>query len=354
MKGLPRSPPPPVKRNTSNSSSKVSGDEHKIYFLSALASTKVPRSLLSGVPIFTVAASGKTTPAMLSISIDRFTAYIRADSSATKSSSSLLSFVSKSRNDDTVVDRAIDIGEMDRIQRGQSTQQFEFAKKKTQHARNNSGQLDRNSVEVVLNKNDQWRNYSSGASASAYSESSMSLMIQQLDPSLSFSIIFRGAHTVDLMARTDRERDEICDTLDAILLSYQRGKIRVSTDVLLLRYVFLDVDKEKTGFVNATQIGKVLQAINFNMKQKDVASNYEKFGKVIGMDRAQRRKGLTFEQAATFLHKVCLWCRIYALSLARPTLRFTFPLFCRSFECLDQTGQLDSKTNKCTLERIVW
>ena len=305
--GLPRSPPSPVKRNTSNSSSKVSGEEHKIHFRSALASIHVPRQLLAGVPIFTVAASGKTTPAVLSISVDRFTAYIRSDSSATKSTSSLLSFVSKSRNDDTLLDRAIDIGEMDRIQRGQSTQQFEFAKKNT---RNINNPLERNSVEVVLNKGDLRRNYSSGiASSSASTRTSSSelsaLMIQQLDPSLSLSIIFRGAHTVDLMARTVQERDAICDTLDAILLAYQRGKIRVSTDVLLLRYVFLDVDKEKTGFVNVSQIGKVLQAINFNMKQKDVVANYEQFGKVIGMDRAQRRKGLTFEQAATFLHKVC-------------------------------------------------
>ena len=304
MKGLPRAPPSPVKRNTSNSSSKVSGEEHKIHFRSALASIHVPRRLLAGVPIFIVAASGKTTPAVLSISVDRFTAYIRADPSSTKSTSSLLSFVSKSRNDDTLVDRAVDIGEMDRIQRGQSTQQFEFAKKNTR----NNNPLERSSVEVVLNKNDLRRNYSSGGASTVSSRttySEMSIMIQQLDPSLSFSIIFRGAHTVDLMARTVQERDAICDTLDAILLAYQRGKICVSTDVLLLRYVFLDVDKEKTGYVNVSQIGKILQAINFNMKQKDVVSNYEQFGKVIGMDRAQRRKGLTFEQAATFLHKVC-------------------------------------------------
>jgi len=296
MNGLQRSPPSPVKRNTSNSSSKVSGEDHKIYFLSALAGIRVPFNLLTGVPIFTVAANGKTTPAVLSISVDRFTAHIRPDASSTKSTSSVFSFVSKGRGDVSTVDRAIDIGEMDRIQRGQSTQQFEFAKK---HAK----PMDRNNVEVVLKKSDLKRNYSSGASANT-PESTISMLIQQLDPSLSFSIIFRGAHTVDLMARSRAERDEICETLDAILLAYQRGKIRVSTDVLLLRYVFLDVDKEKTGYANVAQMGKVLQAINFNMKQKDVASNYEKFGKVIGMDRAQRRKGLTFEQAATFLHKV--------------------------------------------------
>jgi len=272
-------------------------EEHRIYFLSALATIRVPFSLLTGVQIYTVAASGKTTPAILTLSVDRFTAHIRRDQSvsSTKSNTSSVFSFGK-RQDDSPEDRAIDIGEMDRVQRGQSTQQFEFAKKK--HAKENN-----NVVEVVLRKADLKRDYSNGSNTSTAQAISLAA-IQQLDPSLSFSIIFRGAHTVDLMAQTKAERDEICDTLDAILLAYQRGKIRVSTDVLLLRYVFLDVDQGKTGYVNVNQMGKVLQAINFNMKQKDVATNYEKFGQVIGLNRAQRRKGLTFEQAATFLHKV--------------------------------------------------
>ena len=271
-------------------------EEHRIYFLSALATIPVPFSLLTGVQIYTVAASGKTQPAILTLSVDRFTANIRRDQSvsSTKSNTSSVFSFGKSK-DDSPEDRAIDIGEMDRVQRGQSTQQFEFAKKK--HAKEN------NVVEVVLRKADLKRDYSNGSTTSTNAAISLAA-IQQLDPSLSFSIIFRGAHTVDLMAQTKASRDEICDTLDAILLAYQRGKIRVSTDVLLLRYVFLDADQGKTGYVNANQMGKVFQAINFNMKQKDVAKNYDIFGNVIGLDKAQRRMGLTFEQAATFLHKV--------------------------------------------------
>ena len=128
---------------------------------------------------------------------------------------------------------------------------------------------------------------------------------QQLDPNLSFSIIFRGAHTLDLMASSEYERNEICDALDRIVKAYQRGKTRVSTDILLLRYVWLDVDKDKTGYVTCAQFGKVLSTINFAvLKQRDLIAAYEKFGKVIGLDRAKRKRGLTFEQSATFLHKV--------------------------------------------------
>lgn len=181
-------------------------------------------------------------------------------------------------------ERSLDVGEIARVQRGQSTHQFEKAKKKVADIR------------PLLLK----RNPSSSSSSSA----TASVAVQQLDPSLSFSIIFRGAHTLDLMAKSEGERNEICDTLDQVLRAYQRGKSRVCVDILLLRYVWLDIDKSKTGYMNAQQACNVLQAINFEMKQKDVQSSYDKFGKVIGLNRMDRRRGLTFEQSATFLHKV--------------------------------------------------
>jgi thymidylate synthase len=52
------------------------------------------------------------------------------------------------------------------------------------------------------------------------------------------------------------------------------------------------------------QLQKVLQEINFVLKPKELQAAYEHFGEVIGLDWVQRRKGLTFEQLATFLHKI--------------------------------------------------
>lgn len=266
----------------------------------------VPFSLLTGLQIYRVAANGKTQSATLTLSVDRFTAFLRSDNSSPTNRSNLRRTASAAsigssvfsfgfNRDAKFEERAIDIGEMDRIQRGQSTQQFESAKK---HVK-----ADNKAFEVVLKKSDLQRN-SSNSSSCSVTVSTASPVINHLDPALSFSIIFRGAHTVDLMAKTEDDRNEICDTLDRILQAYQRGKIRVSTDVLLLRYVWLDVDKAKTGYVTVNQIGQVLQALNFNMKLKDVVTAYDKFGKIIGLDRASRRRGLTFEQSATFLHKV--------------------------------------------------
>lgn len=65
----------------------------------------------------------------------------------------------------------------------------------------------------------------------------------KLNPSNCFSIIFRGDWTVDLMILDEVDRNEILDALDQILHTYQEQKTRVSNDVLLLRYVWLDADK---------------------------------------------------------------------------------------------------------------
>ena len=70
--------------------------------------------------------------------------------------------------------------------------------------------------------------------------------VEQLEPSRCFSILFRGGWTLDLMMLADNnKRDEILDALDFILKTYQQQKQRVSNDVLLLRYYWLDAVSEK-------------------------------------------------------------------------------------------------------------
>ena len=45
------------------------------------------------------------------------------------------------------------------------------------------------------------------------------------------------------MTTDDLDRDTILDALDHVIRSYQAAKQRVGNDVLLLRYIWLDVDK---------------------------------------------------------------------------------------------------------------
>lgn len=276
----------------------------RIYFLTSLQNIPVPDRLLLGMNVLKVAANGTAEEVTMRLSEDKFTLYINKQQQTTQRRSFFKSSSSASNGsekDGTVFTANIDIGEMERIQKGQSTQQFEKAKKSVDRISNS-----------VLRRADLIRN-SSNSSATGVKSSGTSLssslastqMTQQsLDPKLSFSIIFRGARTLDLMARSHNDRKVICDVLEKVLKEYKRGKTRVADDVLLLRYIWLDVDKDKTGYINVNKFGQVLQQINFTMKQRDVQTNYDKFGKVIGLDRQQRRRGLTFEQSATFLHKI--------------------------------------------------
>jgi phosphatidylinositol phospholipase C delta len=125
-----------------------------------------------------------------------------------------------------------------------------------------------------------------------------------LDSTKCFSVIFRGGKTLDLMTTDQDDRDEILDALDRLLHAYQKAKNRVGNDVLLLRYIWTDVDRSKTNLINAAELGAILDRINYYMKKSQLNSAFEQFSKVIGLDRSERKRGLTFEQVVTFLHKL--------------------------------------------------
>jgi phosphatidylinositol phospholipase C delta len=273
----------------------------KIHFLDSLTTIPVPSKLLEGVEVIQVAANGTTKPVLLAISNDKFT--LRIFTAEKKG-------FFRTQGCQTI--RLIDLGEMDRIQRGQSTEQFEKARLRKPHIVSRTASTGATipkrpplpSRNATVGSTQQNNNNNMDLLASSSPTSASAAMLQQLDPQRSFSIIFRGAHTVDLMAASLQERNQLCDCLDRILLAYQRAKIRVAHDVQLLRYAWLDVDKDKTGYITVHQLAKVLHQLNFEMKAKDLHATFDKFGKVIGLDRAQRRRGLSFEQSATFLHKM--------------------------------------------------
>ena len=68
----------------------------------------------------------------------------------------------------------------------------------------------------------------------------------ELESNRSFSIIFHGARTLDLMTINNNtliSRDELLNVLDKLIQAFSEAKITVGTDVQLLRYIWLDVDR---------------------------------------------------------------------------------------------------------------
>lgn len=125
-----------------------------------------------------------------------------------------------------------------------------------------------------------------------------------LDPTQSLSIIFSNERTLDLMiSDEDVTRDEVLQALQNLLDNYSRAKINVGNDVLLLRYMWVDVDKDRSDSINAHELSRLLNRINFHMKKAESDKVYNSFAKMIGLDRNDRRKGISFENAVTILHK---------------------------------------------------
>jgi hypothetical protein len=119
----------------------------------------------------------------------------------------------RSQSEGSTQESAIDIEAIDRVRRGQATHKFVMAKKNQEDSIKSLGNEEQSEATAVL------------------------------DPKRSFSIIFRGERTLDLMTLEADQRDGILDALDNVLQAYQAAKQKVTNDVLLLRYIWLDVKK---------------------------------------------------------------------------------------------------------------
>ena len=213
---------PPRSSSTANGgTSSASNTSQKSSFRNALVRVPVPRRLLDGVNVLRVNANGRTRPSFLTLSQDKFTLYLTTTKRGPQARSGLsLLGLRRSKSEGETHERTIDIGAIDRVQRGQGTTKFELAK----NSRRSSLQL------VASSNNDD---------ASSVASST----IAALDPKRSFSIIFRGERTLDLMTLEEDQRDDILDALDLVLQAYQQAKLKVTNQVLLLRHIWLDVDK---------------------------------------------------------------------------------------------------------------
>jgi hypothetical protein len=184
-------------------------------FISTQKALPVPSRLLEGVDIWMILSNGKKiAPAVLTLGPDKFTIYINAkqrrpgfflrrvsSAESTHHDANGMSISGKDKDR-----RTIDIGAIDRIQRGQTS--IVGGKRQSDAA-------------IVVGVGQQ----------------------EMVTPDRSFSIIFRGERQLDIMAEDFFIRDEILDALDHIILTYQEAKLKVAHDVLLLRYVWLDADK---------------------------------------------------------------------------------------------------------------
>mmetsp|Transcript_2537 Transcript_2537/g.5411 ORF Transcript_2537/g.5411 Transcript_2537/m.5411 type:complete len:881 (-) Transcript_2537:42-2684(-) len=280
--------------------------QHRSNFKSALEHISMPDSFLRGINLFRVTAKGKLEPVTFTISADKFIISVlpralklerissngrsglrrpgilsRARSGASVSAGSVGGSIGGSIGGNSVdgMDAAfsfsphavVDIGSIDRIQSGQNTLLFEKARQREK--------------KQTMSQ----RSHNNG--------------IPLLDDNRSFSLVFRGAKTLDLMVDEGGDREQILYILNSMVTEYGRAKVKVGNEVLLLRYIWNDVDRDHSNTINEKEMGELLNRINFQVKEKNHNAVYQKFSKTLGLAKEQRRAGLTFDQCVTLLHK---------------------------------------------------
>ncbi len=61
--------------------------------------------------------------------------------------------------------------------------------------------------------------------------------------------------------------------------------------------------QDNSNTINEKEMGELLNRINFQVKEKNPSTVYQKFARTLGLLREQARKGLTFDQCVMLLHK---------------------------------------------------
>jgi len=196
---------------------------------------------MEGINVVKVTSSGKTEPAYLTLAEDRFTIYVteRQVRNGKVVHRPFLSRVTSigSNDDEAEGERSIDIGSVDRLQIERKTLRFELARK-----------------------------MSSRIASPRRSQSSEYI---ELDPSRCFSIIYSGERTLDMMVSDeDVSRADVLEALDALREAYSQAKVKVSNDVLLLRYIWADVDKDRTDTINSKELADIFNRINFFQEKR--------------------------------------------------------------------------------------
>lgn len=226
--------------------------------------------------------NGRTKPAFLTLSDDRFTVHITTSKLKKNSKVGIMEvprpFLKKvtsigSNDDDSDFQSSIDVGSIDRLQKGQTTLRFELARKMSSRV--------------------------------SSPRKSLSTDFLDLDPERCFSIIYSGERTLDCMiSDVDVSRDDVLNALHVLFETYTRAKVHAGNDVVLLRHIWIDVDKDRSDSINANELAGILRRINLYKKRADTDKLYHSFAKMMGLDRNGRRKGISFENTVTILHKI--------------------------------------------------
>ena len=87
-------------------------------------------------------------------------------------------------------------------------------------------------------------------------------------------IVTIGHHsdqTLDVLVENDNERQDLIDCINQMRAAYEKASYFVSHDVLLLRYIWYDIDVNKDGRISESEFQNILPRVNLYVKDPSKA-----------------------------------------------------------------------------------
>ena len=115
--------------------------------------------------------------------------------------------------------------------------------------------------------------------------------------------------TLDLIIPDERDKDLILNSLRSIMLTYEEATENVPNDELLLRYIWHDIDKGKTGKLNKRELWNACRRMNFYKTKREFNATfktyYDEKRRAVSEDskwkRLRHHTGLDFRECLAFL-----------------------------------------------------
>jgi len=254
----------------------------------ALLKIPVDRRLFVGIPVMKITSNGvRKIPRILTLSQDRCALYISRDRIQVCKQNRLKGIINPIINikektlttmrakrkftEDGEKVLKIDISSIERVQAGIAvTQKFELLREQSQ--------------QTVLNFPEE-------------------VFVQKKDTLL--SVIYNGKQSVNFVIQKSDDMDVFISTINALKETYQVKKLNVGNDELILRYIWLDMDTDKSGTINVKEASRILQRLNFSVKKAKLKRFFTAFIKNRNIAKnVQEMKGLTFIQSVRLINNI--------------------------------------------------
>uniref|UniRef100_A0A7S4ISM0 Phosphoinositide phospholipase C n=1 Tax=Odontella aurita TaxID=265563 RepID=A0A7S4ISM0_9STRA len=114
------------------------------------------------------------------------------------------------------------------------------------------------------------------------------------------SIVHHNQNTLDLLISNPKDREDFLEALHQIRSTYHSVKVNVGREELLLRYLWYDIDVDRSGKLDAKEMIKILDRLNVSQSKRVTKKRYNAFVTNI---KGGGRGGISFEDCVTFLRQ---------------------------------------------------